>query len=172
MAKQGISTGSSPNDGTGDTLLAGAEKINENFDEIYTLAGDGTNLAPGIVTAIAAGSNISISTSFGQVTVTALETTGISEMTSVHAKDSIEASSDFEDNSIDFIHFDANHDHYYVTAELEAWLPKLKEKSFIAGHDYRDLKPAVDKFFVTKKLRVLPINNYESYVVKIGGGLE
>ena len=78
MAKQGISTGSSPNDGTGDTLLAGAEKINDNFDEIYTLAGDGTNLSPGIVTAIAAGSNISISTSFGQVTVTALETTGIS----------------------------------------------------------------------------------------------
>ena len=78
MAKQGISTGSSPNDGTGDTLLAGAEKINENFDEVYTLCGDGTNLAPGIVTAIAAGSNVSISTSFGQVTVTALETTGIS----------------------------------------------------------------------------------------------
>ena len=78
MAKQGISTGSSPNDGTGDTLLAGAEKINDNFDEIYTLAGDGTNLAPGIVTAIAAGNNISISTAFGQVTVTALETTGIS----------------------------------------------------------------------------------------------
>jgi hypothetical protein len=78
MAKQGISTGSSPNDGTGDTLLAGAEKVNENFNEVYTLCGDGTNLAPGIVTAIAAGSNISISTSFGQVTVTALETTGIS----------------------------------------------------------------------------------------------
>jgi len=78
MAKQGISTGSSPNDGTGDTLLAGAEKVNENFNEVYTLCGDGTNLAPGIVTAIAAGSNVSISTSFGQVTVTALETTGIS----------------------------------------------------------------------------------------------
>ena len=78
MAKQGIGTGSQPNDGTGDTLLAGAEKINDNFDEVYTLCGDGTNLAPGIVTAIAAGSNISISTAFGQVTVTALETTGIS----------------------------------------------------------------------------------------------
>jgi len=78
MAKLGISTGSQPNDGTGDTLLSGAEKINENFDEVYTLCGDGTNLAPGIVTAIAAGSNISISTAFGQVTVTALETTGIS----------------------------------------------------------------------------------------------
>ena len=78
MAKLGISTGSQPNDGTGDTLLSGAEKINDNFDEVYTLCGDGTNLAPGIVTAITAGSNISISTSFGQVTVTALETTGIS----------------------------------------------------------------------------------------------
>ena len=78
MAKQGISTGSSPNDGTGDTLLAGAEKVNENFNEVYTLCGDGTNLAPGIVTAITAGNNISISTAFGQVTVTALETTGIS----------------------------------------------------------------------------------------------
>ena len=78
MAKQGISTGSSPNDGTGNTLLAGAEKINSNFDEVYTLCGDGTNLSPGIVTAISAGNNISISTIFGQVTVTALETTGIS----------------------------------------------------------------------------------------------
>ena len=31
MAKQGITTGTSPNDGTGDTLLAGAVKINDNF---------------------------------------------------------------------------------------------------------------------------------------------
>jgi hypothetical protein len=101
-----------------------------------------------------------------------LEMTGISEMTSIHAKDSIEASSDFEDNSIDFIHFDANHNHDYVSAELEAWFPKLKEKSFVAGHDYRDLQKPVNKFFVTKKLRVIPVNNYESYFVKIGGGLE
>ena len=78
MAKLGISTGSQPNDGTGDTLLSGAEKVNANFTEVYTLCGDGTNLAPGIVTAIAAGDNISISTTSGQVTVTALETTGIS----------------------------------------------------------------------------------------------
>ena len=101
-----------------------------------------------------------------------LEMNGISEMTSIHAKDSIEASSDFEENSIDFIHFDANHNSDYVSAELEAWFPKLKENSFIAGHDYRDLKPAVDKFFVSKKLRVVPVNNYESYAVKIGDGLE
>ena len=78
MAKLGISTGSQPNDGTGDTLLSGAEKVNANFTEVYTLCGDGTNLAPGIVTAIAAGDNISVSGASGQVTITALETTGIS----------------------------------------------------------------------------------------------
>jgi len=45
MAKLGISTGTTPNDGTGDTLLAGAVKINSNFDEIYNTFGDGTNLS-------------------------------------------------------------------------------------------------------------------------------
>ena len=44
MSKQGISTGSAPNDGTGDTLLAGTIKINDNFNEIYDKFGDGTNL--------------------------------------------------------------------------------------------------------------------------------
>ena len=44
MAKQGITTGTTPNDGTGDTLLAGAVKINSNFDEIYDYFGNGSNL--------------------------------------------------------------------------------------------------------------------------------
>ena len=44
MAKIGIDTGSSANDGTGDTLRAGAGIINHNFNEIYNTYGDGTNL--------------------------------------------------------------------------------------------------------------------------------
>jgi len=40
MAYQGISTGTSPNDGTGDDLLTGAVKINSNFEEIYNSLGD------------------------------------------------------------------------------------------------------------------------------------
>jgi hypothetical protein len=44
MSKLGITTGSSPNDGTGDTLLQGAVKINSNFDEVYTFLGDGSAL--------------------------------------------------------------------------------------------------------------------------------
>ena len=45
MARQNISTGSSANDGTGDTLRSAATKINSNFSEIYTmLGGDSTAL--------------------------------------------------------------------------------------------------------------------------------
>ena len=44
MAKQTISRGSSANDGTGDNLREGANKVNLNFNEIYTAIGDGTNI--------------------------------------------------------------------------------------------------------------------------------
>ena len=46
MARQGINTGTNPNDGSGDTLLAGAIKINANFQEIYDTFGDGNTLSP------------------------------------------------------------------------------------------------------------------------------
>lgn len=55
MAKLGISTGSSPNDGTGDTLLSGAIKINSNFSEIYSAIGDGTNITNSIGYSILSG---------------------------------------------------------------------------------------------------------------------
>lgn len=44
MAKQTVGIGSSPNDGTGDTLRVGADKINDNFNEIYDALGNGTTL--------------------------------------------------------------------------------------------------------------------------------
>ena len=55
MAKLGINTGSVPNDGTGDTLLAAALKINQNFNEIYNTFGDGTNITGNIAYATNAG---------------------------------------------------------------------------------------------------------------------
>lgn len=47
MARLGISTGTTPNDGTGDTLIAGAVKINKNFEEIYSAIGNGTTIFAG-----------------------------------------------------------------------------------------------------------------------------
>ena len=45
MARQGIFTGFTPNDGLGDSLASGAVKVNNNFTEIYQTFGDGTNLS-------------------------------------------------------------------------------------------------------------------------------
>ena len=46
MAKQTINIGSSANDGTGTTIRAGGDLINDNFNEIYTaLSTDGSNLS-------------------------------------------------------------------------------------------------------------------------------
>ena len=45
MARQGIFTGFTPNDGLGDSLALGGSKVNANFSEIYTTFGDGSNLS-------------------------------------------------------------------------------------------------------------------------------
>ena len=71
MAYQGINTGTSPNDGLGDTLLDGGVKINSNFSELYNIVGDGTNTFVGVVTEISAGTNVSITTAYGSVEVAA-----------------------------------------------------------------------------------------------------
>lgn len=44
MSKQILNRGSTANDGTGDSLRGGADKINANFSEIYSVLGDGDNL--------------------------------------------------------------------------------------------------------------------------------
>ena len=45
MAYQSIGIGSSANDGTGDTLRVGADKVNDNFVELYTKLGNGSTLS-------------------------------------------------------------------------------------------------------------------------------
>lgn len=48
MTKQVINNGSIANDGTGDTLRSAAQKINENFTDLYQKLGDGTYLTTNI----------------------------------------------------------------------------------------------------------------------------
>ena len=45
MAKQTINIGSTANDGTGSSLRAAGDLVNDNFNEIYTELGDGSTLA-------------------------------------------------------------------------------------------------------------------------------
>ena len=58
MAYQGIGTGTTPNDNTGDSLFTGAVKINSNFSEIYNALGDGSNINLSKNRTITAGSGL------------------------------------------------------------------------------------------------------------------
>lgn len=51
-------------------------------------------------------------------------------------KTSMEALEDFEDNSLDFVYIDANHDFLNFTMDLHHWVKKVKPGGIISGHDY------------------------------------
>ena len=50
--------------------------------------------------------------------------------------DSLAIAQTIPDRSLDFVYIDANHTYEAVTADLEAWSPKVKSGGVIAGHDY------------------------------------
>ena len=52
MAIQTIGIGTVADDGTGDSLRAAGDKINDNFSEIYTALGDGSSLTSTAITAL------------------------------------------------------------------------------------------------------------------------
>jgi len=81
MAKQTINIGSSADDGSGSTIRAGGDLINDNFNEIYTELGDGSSLSIASKTqtltnkAIAIGSNTVTGTLFRVVDESSTEST-------------------------------------------------------------------------------------------------
>ena len=52
MAIQTIGIGTVADDGTGDSLRTAGDKINDNFNEIYTALGDGSTITGGAITAL------------------------------------------------------------------------------------------------------------------------
>lgn len=54
----------------------------------------------------------------------------------VHKKFSVVASTDIEDQSLDFVYLDANHNLPDIIADLAAWIPKVRPGGIVAGHDY------------------------------------
>lgn len=51
-------------------------------------------------------------------------------------KTSADALNDFEDNSLDFVYIDANHDFPNFTFDLHYWLKKIKPGGIMSGHDF------------------------------------
>ena len=72
MAYQSLDLGTSADDGTGDSLRVGGDKINDNFSEIYTLLGTGTALTTGLS---ATASVVTLSSAVGTFTTLTPATT-------------------------------------------------------------------------------------------------
>lgn len=51
-------------------------------------------------------------------------------------KKSMDAVKDFEDNSLDFVYIDGNHDFDYVMQDIIEWSKKVRPGGIVAGHDY------------------------------------
>lgn len=51
-------------------------------------------------------------------------------------KFSMDAVKDFEDESLDFVYIDGNHDFEHTTEDVSAWYKKVKRGGILAGHDY------------------------------------
>jgi len=90
-------------------------------------------------------------------------TTPFDKFINVIRKSSIEASTLFPDETVDFIFIDANHTYESVKEDSIIWLPKLKKGGIIAGHDYftkvhAGVKQAVDEIF-GNKIHLIPEQN-------------
>lgn len=62
---------------------------------------------------------------------------------------SVEAASQFPDNSLDFVFIDSSHEYQDTVEEIILWFPKLRSNGLLCGHDYGHpefpgLKKAVD----------------------------
>ena len=57
---------------------------------------------------------------------------------------SMNALDQFEDDSLDFVFIDGNHEYEHVLEDIEGWYEKVKPGGIVCGHDYK----------------VDPVNNY------------
>ena len=51
----------------------------------------------------------------------------------------------FNDNSLDFVFIDGNHEYEFVKEDIGLWRPKVKKGGILAGDDYKDGEQGVVK---------------------------
>lgn len=82
-------------------------------------------------------------------------------------KNSVDASMDIADASLDFVFIDADHSYDGSAADVKAWFPKVKPGGWLAGHDFGNIK--FPKFGVTRSVTEfsastgLPVELGENY---------
>lgn len=71
---------------------------------------------------------------------------------------SMDALKKFEDNTIDFVYIDANHQDPYITQDITEWFKKVKPGGIIAGHDY--IRPRNPIYNVIEAVNTYTNNNH------------
>lgn len=72
-------------------------------------------------------------------------------------KMSLDAVKDFEDESLDFVYIDANHQWEWVVRDIIEWTRKVRKHGIVSGHDYEPdtgVKDAVDAYAKYHTLRL------------------
>jgi len=75
---------------------------------------------------------------------------------------------DFDDNILDFIYIDANHNYNFVYQDLDLWSKKVKINGIISGHDvfnHNDVLLAVKDWCIKNKYKFY-INPPDWYFIK------
>lgn len=82
---------------------------------------------------------------------------GESERAEIWQMDSVKAADEFENDSVDFVFFDAHLDQKQLEDELHAWYPKIREGGLVIGHDFYTTatQNAVSNFIESNKLQVM-----------------
>ena len=75
---------------------------------------------------------------------------------------SLEASTHFEDKSLDFVFLDASHEYDDVCNDIDYWKPKVKIGGILAGHDYNpDDKDSCGVYpAVNEKIKQFDVSEY------------
>jgi hypothetical protein len=74
-------------------------------------------------------------------------------------KTSLEASSLFNNDELDFVYIDADHSYDAICQDLKIWYTKIKKGGVLAGHDYHEnmvgVVMAVNEFCENNKLQLM-----------------
>jgi len=59
-------------------------------------------------------------------------------------KTSMDAVSDFEDGSLDFVYIDGNHSFKHTAEDIYEWSKKVRRGGIVSGHDYFNTQPGAN----------------------------
>jgi hypothetical protein len=76
---------------------------------------------------------------------------------------SASAAGHHEDGSLDLVFVDADHSQLAVSADIQAWRPKVKPGGWLGGHDYRSARfPGVESAVLMSFPRAKVIEGHNS----------